>query len=356
MEFFDLSRYFKIKKPAILPFRKLKKLKPIVLTHDLRLAETADNAAYAKSLAEKGLLVVPIKKQPPHAKFLNRETFPRRILFEMTSCCNFMCRMCPRNELKRPVMNMAAKDYKRVIDEIDKYGIEGLWLYHLGESLLHPEFENILKYINRKKNLGVIWLSTNGEFFTADKIKLLINSKIDYINFSAHSVTEKIYQTVISKPGAFKRVQANLQKFYELKGIKNLPRRPFLHCQMIEQETTKGEIDAFIKKHYAKADIVSVNMLEYANLPNNKVGLKLRARKKLTSCTRVSRNDCLIFSNGVVTLCDAAYNGEINLGNIHEKSLYEIWNGPVRRRILELNRKGQMYKNEFCRRCTDYDI
>jgi radical SAM protein with 4Fe4S-binding SPASM domain len=156
--------------------------------------------------------------------------------------------------------------------------------------------------------------------------------------------------------GDFEIVQKNLNKFYELKCAGGLPTKPFLHCQMIEQETTKHEVDAFIKAHYDKADIVSINMLEYVNLPNNKFGFQQRQRCKLTSCSRVSRNDCFIFSNGDVTLCDAAFNAEICLGNINEKSLYEIWNGPERKQILELNKKGEMYKIEFCRNCTDYDI
>jgi radical SAM protein with 4Fe4S-binding SPASM domain len=252
-------------------------------------------------------------------------------------------------------MEMPAEIYNKVLDEIDSHGIEGIWLYHLGEPLLHSEFRKIIRHVNTKENLGVIWLSTNGRYFTEENIRLVLNSHIDYINFSAHAVTEETYNTV-APPGNFEIVQANLEKFYELKGITNLPRKPFLHCQMIEQETTKHEVDAFIRRHYKRAEIVSINMLEYVNLPNNTFGFKQRERKPLTSCTRVSRYDCFIFSNGHVTLCDAAYNAEIYLGSIHEQSLYDIWNGERRKRILELNEQGKMSEIEFCRSCTDYDI
>jgi radical SAM protein with 4Fe4S-binding SPASM domain len=125
---------------------------------------------------------------------------------------------------------------------------------------------------------------------------------------------------------------------------------------MIEQETTRHEVDAFIKKHYQRADIVSVNMLEYVNLENNSFGLRQRERKPLASCLRVSRNDCFICSNGHVTLCDAAYNGEIFLGDVHEETLYDIRSGDRRKKFLELNEQGRMMEMEFCRQCTDYDI
>jgi hypothetical protein len=51
-------------------------------------------------------------------------------------------------------MDMDKELYKKVIDEIDHHGIEGLWLYHLRESLLHSDFEEILEHLSTKQNLG----------------------------------------------------------------------------------------------------------------------------------------------------------------------------------------------------------
>lgn len=355
MELVDLSRYLSIESPVVLPFSKLRKMEPIEMTQELQIIDEPHNISYAESLAKQRIAVVPIRRQPPFATYLNRITFPRRIMFEMTSNCNFLCRMCPQQNLKRPRMDMPGEEYRRIIDEINSHGVEGIWLYHFGEALLHPEFRENVKHISNKKNLGVIWMSTNGQYFTEENIRCVLNSNIDYINFSAHAVTEKIYKTVATK-GDFKIVQGNLEKFYEIKGAENPQGKPFMRAQMIEQETTKHEVNAFIKKHYKRADVVSINMLEFANLPNNAFGLKQRERKPLTSCLRISRNDGFICSNGDVTLCDAAYNGEIYLGNVHEQTLYEIWNGERRKKILELNAQGRMYDIEFCRNCTDYDI
>lgn len=356
MELFNLARYFNgMEEEIILPFSKLRTMQPVKMTQDLRLFDSLENLTYAESLAAQRLSVVPIQRQPPADNYLNRQTFPRRILFEMTSDCNFRCRMCPQLNLKRPRMHMQGHLYRKVVDEINSYGIEGMWLYHLGESLLHPEFRSNLEHISTKKNLGVLWMSTNGQYFTEENIRCVLNSNLDYINFSMHAVTPETYATV-TKQGDFKTVEGNLELFFKIKDAGELPRKPFMHCQMIEQETTRHEIDAFIKKYYQRADIVSINMLEYVGMPNNEYGLKQRDRQPLTSCLRVKRNDCFICSNGAVTLCDAAYNGEILLGDINHQTLHQIWNGPERQRILELNSAGRMNENEFCRTCTDYDI
>lgn len=355
MEFVDLSRYLPVNNSKLLSFSELRKMSPVWVQHDLQLVEESKNIEYAKSLSQAGIEVVPIRREPPTDKYLNRVEFPRRILFEMTSNCNYFCRMCPQHNLKRPRMDILAETYIKIVDEIDKHGVEGLYLYHIGEALLHPNFKDILEHVNVKKHLGAIWLSTNGEFFTEDKVNFVLNSNIDWINYSAHAVTRETYYAVIGKD-KFDTVQSNLENYYSLKGVENLPRKPFLHCQMIEQESTKHEVDLFISKHYKRAEVVSINMLEFANLPNNNFGFQQRERKPLKNCLRVERNDCFIFSNGVVTLCDAAYNGEIYLGNINEQSLYDIWNGDKRKEVLKLNEEGRMSEIEFCRECSDYDI
>lgn len=355
MEFVDLSRYLPVCNPKTLPFSELKGMDPVILTADLALYQDKKNLNRARKLAEEGMEVVRIRRNPPKINYVDRPDFPRRVLFEMTSRCNYYCRMCPQQNLKRERMDTDPKLYKKVVDEIDKYGVESFFIYHIGESLLHPNFKELLEHVSSKKNLGLTWMSTNGELFGEEHIRAVLKSNLTWINYSAHSVTEETYFKVIGK-NTFNAVQKNLENFYRLKGSDGLPRKPYLHCQMIEQEPTKHEVDGFIKKHYKRAEVVSINMLEFANLPNNRYGMQQRDRKKLRSCLRIDRNDCFIFSNGTVTLCDAAYNGEILLGNINKNTLHEIWIGKKRRDLLDLNKQGRMSEIEFCRNCTDYDI
>ncbi len=355
MELTDLSRYQVIKKPIILPFSKLRKMKPLLMTQELQVVSEIDNIKYAESLAEQGLTVVPIKRVGTSSRYAHRTTFPRRVLLEMTSRCNYLCQMCPMTNLKRPTMDMPGEHYRKIVDEIDSYGVEGLWTYHLGESLLHPEFHENIEHISKKRNLGVVWMSTNGVHFTKENIIRILDSNIDFINCSMHAITKETYEAVIAKD-SFDVVRGNLEEFYGLKGIVKLPRKPFLHLQMIEQEKTKHEVDGFIERHYKCAEIVSINLLEHVTLPKNKYGLIQRERKPLRSCFRISKSDCFISSNGAVNPCDASYNGEVSFGNVNEQNLYEVWNGETRRKILELDREGRMPEIEFCSKCADYDI
>lgn len=357
MELIDLSKYFEISDPKLLSFDEMKKIKKVWLTHELELVDELDNVQYARSLAQRGITVAPISRKPPVSKYVDRNTFPRRVILEMTSRCNFLCKMCPQHDLERPRIDMPGELFRKTVDELDKHGIEGLWIYHLGEAILHPEFKKNIEYISTKKNLGAIWMSTNGQRFNEDIATSVLKSKIDFINFSAHAITEETYKKVAPKGGNFKTVQSNLNRLYALKGVGGKPKRPYVHTQMIEQDVTKHEIDGFILKHYKKADIVSVNMLEYANLPNNQYGHETtRVRRELTSCPRISRNSAFILSNGAVTPCDATYNGEICYGNITKNSLEEIWADTERLRVAGLNSSGRMHEIDHCAKCPDHDI
>lgn len=358
MEFIDLGKHLVIEKPVVRPISELRKMAPVLLDRNLDLLQTEENLDRAKELAANGWQVVRIEKRSPESRFAQRIGFPRRVILELTSKCNLLCRMCPQNGLKRPRMHMDKELCFKVLDELEAQGIEGLWLYHLGESILHPGFKEIMEYMTPKDNLGLVWLSTNGHAFSEKHIRTVLDSKLDFLNYSLHALTEEVYKTVVPH-GDFNKVRGNLERFWEIKEkIKGNhgPKKPFLHLQMIEQETTCGQVDGFIRKYHDKAEIVSVNMLEYVNLPNNSFGQKQRERKPLTNCTRVDRGDCFIMSNGDVTLCDVAVNAEIRLGNVGQESLYDIWNGEVRTRLLELSRAGRMAENEFCAKCTDYDI
>lgn len=63
-----------------------------------------------------------------------------------------------------------------------------------------------------------------------------------------------------------------------------------------------------------------------------------------------------MFSNCEVTLYALAYNAEIPLGNLHDRSPVEILNGPERKRILDFNQQGRMHEIEFCQQCLEYDL
>lgn len=352
MEFIKTCKYLKGSFNRPISFAELKILEKVKVNQKLELLPRKDNISLVKKYAKMGLKVIPIRRFSQR-DWSKRIDFPNRILLEPTSKCNMKCRMCPRQNLKRPIMDFDKDLYFKIVDELDKYGVEGIWMFHLGEPLLHPNWKEIVNYVCSKKNVEIFWFSTNGVVFDEKCINFVLNSGITFLNYSLHG-TNKITYNYVAPKEHYKNVRAHLDLF--LKKKQELGRGPIVHIQMIDQEGTRDDINKFFETFYQTGEIISINTLEYVNLPNNKYGLQRQRPPVVKKCTRITRGDCFIVSNGDVQPCDATYNSEILLGNVKEKTVYECWNSKTRKLMLELNNKGELYKIKHCRKCTDFDL
>ncbi|MBI4685902.1 MAG: radical SAM protein [Nitrospirae bacterium] len=321
---------------------------------DLEIVEDPENIKYLDSLVKQGLELFPIRRVLLNNRFDGRSDFPLRVLFEMTSMCNARCRMCPQMDLKRKAVHMEKEKFKDIIDELEAYGLNGLWLYHFGESLVHPHFREIIEYVNTKKNLGYIWLSTNGIRADEPTLDFLLKSSLSFLNFSLQSISVENYK-VIAPTSPAETIFSNLNSLISKKKSR-LGQKPYFRLQIIEQEHTLGEIDTYLSKYYDTCDLISVNMLEHTDLAFNRDSKKLRDRDERAQCSRLSRSDCFINSDGSVAICDNAYNNQLDVGNVWDNSVYEIWNGSERRKILEMNKGGSLWHVPVCAECTDYDL
>jgi MoaA/NifB/PqqE/SkfB family radical SAM enzyme len=79
------------------------------------------------------------------------------IAIEPTNDCNMDCWFCHRKERSIGYMNLDA--FKRIIDQVPRR--VGVCLSYGGESILHPQFEEMLDYA-RKKGFKRIVADSNG--------------------------------------------------------------------------------------------------------------------------------------------------------------------------------------------------
>lgn len=353
MEFIKTNKYLKGHFNRRIDFNELKVLEKIKVNQSLALSTEKRNISLLKKYGKMRLKVIPIRRFSKK-DWSRRIEFPNRVLLELTSRCNMNCRMCPRQNLKRPQIDFEKELYLKVVNELDKYGLEQLSLFNLGEPILHPHWKEIVNYVCLKNNLGTIWLSTNGLAFNEDCINFVLNSGINFLNYSLLGTNEEVFGYVSSKE-CYKKVRNHLEILIKKK--LELGKGPIIRIQMINQGGAKDNINEFIETFYSTGEIVSIDFLEYVNLPNNKEGVQQRQRPLIVEkCNRLSRGDCFIVSNGDVQPCDATYNSEILLGNIKEKTVYECWNSKTRKLMIELNNKGELYKIDHCKKCTDFDL
>jgi hypothetical protein len=331
---------------------------PRVLVDDyLQVHPESANLALLQRYSEEGYRLIPIQRRPLTTR-PKSAALPARVLLELTSRCNLLCVMCPRNVLTRPQIDMPKEIAMRCLDELDAHGVEGVWLYNIGESMLHPDFEEIFLYCQRKSHLGSLWLSTNGQTLTDRHCALLIGSNLTFLNYSLNAMNEAVYKAV-SPSGDYGAVLANLAKLMQMKTDRgHVGRPPWIRLQMIDQPQAAGQIDAFLSGYAARAEILSVNLLEAFNrsVESNVAYAQTRLRAADKRCRRIDREDAFIFADGEVGFCDTDFNHVMSIGNIGTASLETIWGGKARRRYRALNSSGRLDESALCRTCLDYDL
>ncbi|MCI9123148.1 MAG: radical SAM protein [Eubacterium sp.] len=99
------------------------------------------------------------------------QSYPRRLVFELTNACNLNCVMCGRNaaDFKTTMFDMDVfRSFESLMDDVEEVTLMG-W----GEPTIHPHFEEMLEIINRHSARK--YFCTNGM-----NLKKITNAIFDY--------------------------------------------------------------------------------------------------------------------------------------------------------------------------------
>ncbi len=98
-----------------------------------------------------------------HREYLGQETallsFPRRLVFELTNRCNFRCIMCGREAVDFPACDLPFSLLQQFAPCFET--AEEVTLHGWGEGTLHPQFADILAYLDTFAGLRKYFV-TNG--------------------------------------------------------------------------------------------------------------------------------------------------------------------------------------------------
>jgi radical SAM protein with 4Fe4S-binding SPASM domain len=59
----------------------------------------------------------------------------------------------------------------------------------------------------------------------------------------------------------------------------------------------------------------------------------------------------VVLANGDVTVCCYDYNGVLNIGNIKNNSIKELWNSPQLKQLRKIHYKRGFDKIPLCSKC-----
>lgn len=156
------------------------------------------------------------------------ESYPRRLVLELTNACNLNCVMCGRNaaDFKLTAFDM---DYFRSLEPLMDT-IEEVTLMGWGEPTIHPHFKEMLKIIDRHSARK--YFCSNGM-----NLKNIKDAIFDYnVDVFAVSLDGAVKETnsAIRRGSDFDLITENLREIVAEKKRRNLkyPYINFVFCAM----------------------------------------------------------------------------------------------------------------------------
>lgn len=188
------------------------------------------------------------------------------VQFEVTSACNLRCAMCPREICPavraKPGRHMPRALFEKAVDDLVRAGIHlnAVYPFWLGESTLHPEFAHLFEYLMSKNFANSLFecveFDTNGLLLDEPLARALLSyrrmqcvSPATFLRLyvSIDAATRATYEA-IRVGGEFARVEANVERFLDLREASGTERHPRLALQMVVQEANAGEVAAFCRR------------------------------------------------------------------------------------------------------------
>jgi len=181
-----------------------------------------------KELSEKQRANTELNIQEMEAGKTELDSFPRRLVFELTNACNLNCIMCGRNaaNFKPTVFDMDVfRSFEPMMDTIEEVTLMG-W----GEPTIHPHFIEMLEIINNHSARK--YFCTNG--MNLQKIKnAIFDYNVDVFAVSLDGATDETNSRIRrgSKIDVIKRDLSEIVAIKKERGLK-YPWINFVFCAM----------------------------------------------------------------------------------------------------------------------------
>jgi len=256
--------------------------------------------------------------------------------------------MCPNNSIEPNKKGFMKLDlYEKIIDEISDYAHD-IYLFHRGESLMHPDFFEMVEYAQKKGLMTK--LHTNATLLSEEKSYKLLKSELNFLSFSFDGVNKETYEKI--RVGAdFDETLDNIIRFLQLKK-KYAKIKPYTRVQILDIPGV--ELDATEKKKF-KERFRSLPLDEIHVIPAHNWAGNIKLNREHM---RVSSEICTfpwysltVFWDGTVVPCPQDFMGELELGNAKTDCILNVWNSERMLNLRERMVEGKIMDLKPCNNC-----
>lgn len=266
---------------------------------------------------------------------------PLEILVELTSWCNYTCKMCLKNfVVNTERVNMPLDLVKKIANEAREMNVNSLWIGASSECLIHPNIKEALNILLSVPTIDSTLL-TNGSCLTKDIACILVDKQVKNVSVSLDAVYPKTYENI--RGGNLLHVEENIERLLRIRGDKDFP---LLRVSMVKMPENKDQRERFLNKWEGKADIIDFQTLVVYDKTK-----KIKKKKEYMGCMDPFKRLHINYDGAIYPCCVSGYQEAHYLGNIKDITLMEAWNSPKLQQLREELRSGNLSEN--CLRCCE---
>lgn len=293
-----------------------------------------------------------------NAKLLNLNK-PVDVSLELAASCNQRCGYCYHSDQKKLPFKtgvMPLNIAQLIIIDAASLGVNSLKFNYRGESTLNPHFKEITEFAKDHADRSTfIDRITNSNF--------KFNSSRDDI-FEGLSNQTKVKVSFDSfVPEVMEKQRAGSNHSLAMKNIDLF----YNHTLRIKSETkiviqavrtllNKDEdIEYQVKKRWPEA-MVSVRDMVGGRVDSDLSGLENRKRDLSERQSCIQAHARLIFDHdGNAQTCCPDVSSKINLGNIKERTIYQLWNSNKAKKIRQSLLDKSAFSFDPCKTCSSFE-
>lgn len=280
--------------------------------------------------------------------------FPTVIEYQPYAICNANCTYCPvgmlNKEQRQKGESMRVEVFERIIGETKGRSIERVSPHLNCEPLLCKDLpDQLLKWRTQHPEAQIAF-STNGVFLTDDTYSKLVDSGVDELQLHFMGISKEYHESAMHTN--YERVRRNIESVAKRNQTNNDSIKLTIFCHRLVGASL-SDWQEFAREWKDKGVGVVLgplwNRAGYygAQFDDMSVGMR---NNEPGACNKPFKQ-IAIEHDGRVILCSLDVRHKIQIGNIMEQTIEDIWNGPA----MTLYREGQSAQHirnlELCKDC-----
>lgn len=288
---------------------------------------------------------------------------PWTVFLEPTNTCSARCVYCPTGDtdllrkIGRKNKLMEWDLWVKVVNDLKQFPSKILQgnLYKDGESLLHPRFCDMVRYLRDADAVERLWIKTNGLPLTPELNSRLVSCGLDMIGISVQHVHAQGFYHIAKVRIDYEEYRANVLDLFQRSRDTGVQ----ISTKIADVGQSEEDKRKFIDDFSDRCDFIAIEGLHGWSTSDLK-DWRLGTDNSFDGSPRTHKIACpltmymlTVNSNGDISVCNDDFAHYHQLGNVNTESLVDIWNGDKLRAFRLMHLEGRRSENRACKNC-DY--